>query len=1676
MSRLPTIDPMDEFILSLGETKTVDPMDEFINSLEASEEPVKKTDPYANLSTLEKIESGFAASSSRMIAGLNRAGASIASVGLFGPGSSAVEDWFTEKAKLYEKTSEISSEMSQGIVGRGSQIFAGLGLLAPTIGAAAVGAPATVPLAGAAGISFVAGYGNKMLDMEKFEVENEIELPAARKQAIAIGAGAIDFALTYVPGGKLSGQIAGKSAEKIGQAILTKNFKTASTEIAKVLAIDATEVAAVMGTGQAVHNLVTKYGYDENQSVTEGVPESAALGFFLTLGTGGVAAGIKTRQPIAQLKNHKQALVKAGVLKPEEAAILGTDVKAITNVVRERAKGNEVSIKTKPDGSLDITSTIDVVPAEVKKALDYNDALINVVRTRMQSGKSAGIIVEPEIGPVKPKELQDVLASVDNLSQSLTIKPMEISKDGVPLTRRAVLKGDLDFIKAELETKYSLPEGRQLLEQARGLVETVSRGGRAKTIDPAPMDPRLVGPRKEILTPYKVRPKNRVRVIPDQAKIGKYLDRPETLTDNLRIRDAIAKQQKLFAEKFAVLADGTRLTGPEAFVAGRITEQKLIDRVDALLKRDDNSINGAKKQILREAKAKIKPDEAPGVITQLEKAIGELTKKTAKLTQRETIVRLLEVAQNPKTKTKFSLQSIKLLKDIKSRIISDPKSRPWSQRAQDKLREIESLVPLLTERAKLGEQTRARVREMAQDLPDDMRARLLDKVIRAKSAGELGAVVKQVGEAIRKDQLDVAKESIVGNVKLLKSNLEREAGKDLVKKYLGEQKKVETVRLYRGNRKTGDEGNISYTTSLEGIARPFAKAYGGDITYIDIPKADLDKYRAGPGSTKDEYIVTPELAKTAKKLDEAKNSATSSNPGNVPVFSISPETGQESILIPGLKSQLSKMDLDQLKLLDKELTAVVRRGQIERGLYNDVDGFINQETIERATKELSTYNGKGELSQKLDTVKSVGQQVVDPVSIEGWLYLLAQGNENAEIYKQVVGRHIEAYSRAEGHSAEARKFLARKTKEILGFDPDSSLQNYKLLKYLEERLPNGIERQEAMWAYAMLGDAGRAEAIKRDGIRARRKSFDLDESIKLLSDRDKKFVDETKKYLSNNYFIEKAMDEYSLVTGSEIERSPSGFFTSRRDRTLAPSELEKESSHIAFARVTDALKARTEFAGTPFDLTGGYLSAYHSYIDSVARYAEMNRGLLQAERLLLSPKFQNSFINKFGQARHEEMLRYLKNIHGFLGRDLSALDSFISNMTALRAAGRVTGSIKSFARQHLSFLTQLGDNVLDAKALAKAVTEGSYFNSRIGKTMRDESGMAYMRLSAGKFLENQLVLGQRKLSPKLSFLQEKSFFLQHFADDHMLRVYWRAAEIMAKEKGLTGREARNFIRSKFELALQRGQSSASPLFTTNLELEAKSRPGLRAVISLRRELNRTYNIVRRHVGRAIQQPTAENVAQAAKALMFAGVSNTLADVAITSSWLVATGLPAYDSTKFLSKSLSNLTGNFYLIGDLYNMFTFGDVTGTLSPAAVVVEGLQAAEHMYNFYSTEPDEKGNPQMIRSGINRGRDKTDVELEKALDKFFSASSLGVPFWAIWTQSKQMYNWKREDFRLMVQFEQTRAKLNLDPELNKNEIKRLDKTSQKISEIHERRRTGRISSEDASSQVVDLLKLALE
>jgi hypothetical protein len=73
------------------------------------------------------------------------------------------------------------------------------------------------------------------------------------------------------------------------------------------------------------------------------------------------------------------------------------------------------------------------------------------------------------------------------------------------------------------------------------------------------------------------------------------------------------------------------------------------------------------------------------------------------------------------------------------------------------------------------------------------------------------------------------------------------------------------TRLWRGNRPNETGAGLNFTNDLPGIALPFREAYGGDLSYVDVPNSQLADFEikagAAPGA---EFSLPADLAATAR--------------------------------------------------------------------------------------------------------------------------------------------------------------------------------------------------------------------------------------------------------------------------------------------------------------------------------------------------------------------------------------------------------------------------------------------------------------------------------------------------------------------------------------------------------------------------------------------------------------------------------------------------------------------------------------------------------------------------------------------------------------------------------------------------------------------------------------------
>jgi hypothetical protein len=177
------------------------------------------------------------------------------------------------------------------------------------------------------------------------------------------------------------------------------------------------------------------------------------------------------------------------------------------------------------------------------------------------------------------------------------------------------------------------------------------------------------------------------------------------------------------------------------------------------------------------------------------------------------------------------------------------------------------------------------------------------------------------------------------------------------------------TRLWRGNRVGEDGKGLAFTNDLPGIALPFREAYGGNLTYIDVPSARLAEYEskagAAPGA---EFQLPADLAATARV---AALEAPTAAPRTLAEDAGAPGRAPDEVL-PG--SVVRALD-DEFGIPPQPSPAVARAAE--------ADLTLRAPGAERADPDLvgnirlSNLNSEQDIARVLETARAAGGDFVE---------------------------------------------------------------------------------------------------------------------------------------------------------------------------------------------------------------------------------------------------------------------------------------------------------------------------------------------------------------------------------------------------------------------------------------------------------------------------------------------------------------------------------------------------------------------------------------------------------------------------------------------------------------------------------------------------------------------------
>jgi hypothetical protein len=790
--------------------------------------------------------------------------------------------------------------------------------------------------------------------------------------------------------------------------------------------------------------------------------------------------------------------------------------------------------------------------------------------------------------------------------------------------------------------------------------------------------------------------------------------------------------------------------------------------------------------------------------------------------------------------------------------------------------------------------------------------------------------------------------------------------------------------------------------------------------------------------------------------------------------------GKVSIDREQLEKILDMLPASEVVFLQKRIASLIHRGKMEAWGLNYTQKMQSKGDVAQARLAIG---GRRDLSTvERSRVAQLGKMFLDPVTTEQMISQIF--GENHLITNILVHTFKRRHSNAAMKHKRLHIYLRGLAETLYGFDTTKPHGREKFYQVMAEKVYDGrVSRAEAIWAYALHTDPGRTAALESSGVVVKGKKYDyeqVEEMIESLTHRDRELAEGFKEFFENETFVDEAFSNHRVLQKHEAMRGPH-YFPSRRD--IVPTKLPKnlqEMGEIAITSTTRDLMERKVTKGKPFILDGGAVAAFIKTGEALATYSEMAIPMNRAERLMNDGDFRREFINKFGEQKWEQIVDYLRNILGFVGHNPKLMDQAMTWIPQAWLASKIMLNVTSAVRQTFSIMTAFGDDILDNDAILQALAEGAGFSSAVGERMRENSGLAFMRLEVGRWVDSHIVLGERDPNTRLARLQHRGFILQRTMDDWALRVTYRASEIMAKKQGAKGDVANALVRDLFETSLTRNQATNSPIYSTALEVYAKDHALMRGFIALQRELNRLYNTVRRHVVKAAQDPTQENIDKAFNALFYSGVMNTVVSVGLNAVRAAAFGLPVWTAEEWFRNVLSDLVGRWYGVSDVaaVAMDTFAGRGGSSSAKklhgplqSVVFSALQSAGAINEAVSANKLTVEEAAKYRStGVHPREQAIAADIERALNEGISSLSatLGLPFWAVWMQGRGLATWKREHYRAMIHFEHAYKQTEPDT----LERARLDVVRNRITALTKAREGGALTKEELGKRVFRLIQ----
>lgn len=1502
-----------------------------------------------------------------------------------------------------------------------------------------------------------------------------------------LGAAVIGGAFGVVPIGNLLGKVPGlkQVVQRIGLAKFGKGLTEDTFNLIESFGLSKAQKAigeqAIKATTSGLANVGQAAGteYLARASGAEPVdfkPVEQFLGGFLGHGVLASVKGVSGHFENKRYRDFIKEAVNRKVLSPEEVALFGDNNReAAVETVLRRVNNEEVELVPLVDESgkpvldesgrprIGLKSKPDTVTWAEKVALEHNQDLIKTYRNALAKGGER-IFIDTSRLPAREEQVTRVKTRLSELADQVrsALGVKDITEYGTPVTERALFYRDARIILDRLNDNPSR------LDYDRAVALLAYGRNASKSLEPIP-EARSIAAKQtdEILSPIKLRPTRQIEFPLELVNEKGYLADAKTLSQKPKTQEKIAAAQRGLLARVAALKAAKGFSDPQRLTVLRTIETEFVAKIDDL-RNNDNTSTKARARVNRaiQDSALSEPQKA-SISQKLEQQFKDIDQNLTE-TQLGVIDRLVEL-------NKDSPDTLQILEGLRQRVLSDESFAPASERVRLAREKIQTLAGQHLE----IENLREKIVDVVKDLPENLKGTLYETTISAKTPQELKAILATVDQAT--ERFIVADNA--NKVKVLTGKpLELNPQRDAVLEYL---KSLQKLPLAQPIESVGPVA-IKFTDPQTGatiIGKGKEHESHADVATRAIASTkDTKKIKAivdtidndknyGYISSRGRFIGREEAAVISQKVREVLEGKTSELPKPTEVekpIVYFDENGKQKINQKNLQEFFNKLSSEQSTYVHDRIQSLIRQGQIERGLYQKYLKFSAAEDQIKLGKSLRALKDRKETGQD---VRHLGALVADPVIYEAYLFGLAKSDPNNPLYQIYHGDLVPGMSRHNQNEANTQRFLLAAAKKFLGIDSSSLSGQQKLGRYLSEEIAPGIQRDKAMSIYALSTDEGRVNDLRKYGVVDHGKSIDVDTALASLSAEDRAFVDHVKGYFQNNAFVERAFSLFLLLNGYSPQRFK-GFFPSSRSPEKTTLDPDFGTFATTLLNSIDPLKERLENVGKPYNIDKGFYSSFNQATHQLSLFAELGESLYRAQKAFVNEEFKDLFTKKQGRANYESMNLYLSNIYGQVGHSRTVFDQAVDKTIQGFSVSRTALNVYSAAKQIMHVATVIADGSLPFTEVAKSIASGSWLKESVSKEMQQNSGLAYQRYH-GHFLREMMVtVDQGKAPSLLDVVQHKSMLFQRAVDRATMQITWDAARRTAYKNGYRGDALKAETVRLFEISAGRDQPTSNPLYASELEIHAKRQPLLRGSLLFMREQNRIYNVVRRHTLTALQNPTADNIHNALRAVVFGVIVNAAGIVGINALRRATFGKPQ-DERDFTMDALSNIIGMYYLaapLEPLMEAFVKGTTTARshasdnlISPIGSLV--LDATKGAFALGELAFGEGGK---IKSGPQRGMSKEKRELVNLLDSSSSLVSgfFGLPLWSIWQQAKGLYNWTNDQVRLMTRVEHERQLLKqTDP--GSTRLRVIESTMKKVNEIHRKREKGTLSPSQAQDQI---------